>query len=77
LIKGMAANSFDNLGDVFEPMGQDMKEADARTKPWQVSINPGNYFVSNGHLGFEIYANDEGVYVELYQDQKEVINSLD
>jgi hypothetical protein len=51
----MAVYSFDSLDDMFEHMGQDMREADARVEPWQTRLKPGGYFMRESQHGFTIY----------------------
>ena len=51
----MGVESFGDIDEFFERHEKRMEQADARVKPWQAEIKPGDYFVRNSPHGFNIY----------------------
>jgi hypothetical protein len=47
---------YDSLEEMFDDLGRAMKKADARVKPTQAAIKPGQYFINYQYdLGFPIF----------------------
>lgn len=51
----MSVIPFDDLDDFFEYENRNRKAADARVQDWQKALGPGDYFVRDPGLGFNIY----------------------
>ena len=51
----MEIESFDSFDDMMKRLQKAMKAADARVRPWQAAIIPGDYFLRSTEYGFDIY----------------------